>query len=92
MAQKLKVGVVLLSQLNRSGNKSERPTMHDLKESGDIEGAADQVVLIHHKEIDMSGFGYCDIILDKNRTGPVWLVKQVKWTPKYFRFQGPSDY
>jgi len=49
MAKELEVPVVALSQLNResANTKDKRPTMAQLKESGEQEQAADIVVLIH---------------------------------------------
>lgn len=59
MAKQLNCWVVLLSQLNREADKrSGPPQMSDLRDSGDIEGAADLIGLLHreymrtHKEAD----------------------------------------
>ncbi len=59
MAKDMNVWVVLLSQLNREADKRKGPPqMSDLRDSGDIEGAADLIGLLHreymctHKEAD----------------------------------------
>lgn len=46
MALELKVPVILVSQLRR-GLDDRRPSMSDLKESGDIENAADLILLLY---------------------------------------------
>lgn len=50
MAKELGVGVILLSQLNRDVDKRlGPPQMSDLRDSGDIEGAADLIGLLHRE-------------------------------------------
>lgn len=56
-AQKLNVHLVLLSQLARptKGSEGKEPTKHDLKEAGDLENAAEYIVLIwRDREDDMA--------------------------------------
>lgn len=49
-AKELGVWIVLLSQLNREADKrSGPPQMADLRDSGDIEGAADLIGLLHRE-------------------------------------------
>ncbi|MEA1887752.1 MAG: replicative DNA helicase [Bacteroidota bacterium] len=82
ISKELDVPIVALSQLNRSvevrgGNK--RPQLSDLRESGAIEQDADMVIFIHRPEKygfttldnDMPSKGIAEIILAKNRNGPV---------------------
>lgn len=49
MARSLQVPVILVSQLSRMHNQRDdkRPMMQDLKESGDIENAADVILLLY---------------------------------------------
>lgn len=52
IAQRLKVATVLLCQLARPqvGAKTVEPTLHELRESGQIEEGADEVYAIHRPE------------------------------------------
>ena len=64
------VPFIVLSQLNRESAKGNRaPTSADLKDSGDIEQVADNIILIHK---DRDNPPYHDFILDKWRNGPTW--------------------
>ncbi|MGD0582481.1 MAG: replicative DNA helicase [Bacteroidales bacterium] len=82
IAKELNVPVIALSQLNRSAELRgglKRPQLSDLRESGAIEQDADMVVFIHRQDkfgIDTfedgsSTRGIAEIILAKNRNGPV---------------------
>lgn len=49
-AKEFGIGIILLSQLNREAEKRAGvPQMGDLRESGDIEGAADVILLLHRE-------------------------------------------
>jgi len=76
------VPILALSQLNRSVEMrggTKRPLLSDLRESGAIEQDADMVVFIHRQdkfgiptfEDGSSTKGIAEIILAKNRNGPV---------------------
>jgi len=79
------VPVVVLSQLNRSpdSRESHRPRMSDLRESGSIEQDADIVMLIYSDDYykrNEPGFeptGMTEIIISKNRRGPVGTARLV---------------
>jgi replicative DNA helicase len=87
IAKELNVPIIALSQLNRSVEMrggTKRPLLSDLRESGAIEQDADMVVFIHRQEkfgIDTfmddgsSTKGIAEIILAKNRNGPVGDVR-----------------
>ena len=82
IAKELNVPILALSQLNRSVEMrggSKRPLLSDLRESGAIEQDADMVLFIHRQEKfgipefedGSSTKGIAEIILAKNRNGPV---------------------
>ncbi len=86
LARELNVPVICLSQLNRASESREghKPRMSDLRESGSIEQDADMVILLHREEYyhddewkaanpDMQGLA--EIIIAKQRNGPVGTVK-----------------
>jgi len=83
LAKELDAGVIAASQLSRpqkGTTATAPPTYLDLKESGDIEGAADTVILIHrpfvltHKQEDRERD---QLIIGKQRNGPVGNIPVV---------------
>lgn len=50
LAMRAGVPVLLLAQFTREGNKSGKPTKHDLKGGGSIESDADVIVILHVDE------------------------------------------
>lgn len=78
LAKKLGICIVLLAQINRDAVKGERrPQVHDLKGSGDIEQEADTIILMHKPSMgsqEQNGRCTVEMIIDKNRHGPVGLV------------------
>jgi replicative DNA helicase len=89
LAKAEQVTIVLLSQLSRPGDINERPTMLNLKESGDIEAHAHVVLLLYTPE-DKQGqpTGEDEIIIGKCREGtrgpvPVFLHKsRLQFVPR----------
>lgn len=82
LAKALGVPVVALAQLNRESERrtDNRPKMSDLRESGEIEQAADVVVLLDRAEMrdpdDATMKGRMEAIVAKQRagrTGSAWL-------------------
>jgi replicative DNA helicase len=73
--------VLALSQLARRGDVNVRPTMQDLKESGELEAHA-HTILLNFRPVDkdqssdsMERFtGYDEIIIAKQRFGPIGMV------------------
>ncbi len=83
--------VILVSQLSREVTKrpgDKRPMMSDLRDSGEIEQAADTIVFIHRDEVlnrasPWRGFG--EVIVAKQREGEIGRVF-LRWEGAQTRF------
>ncbi len=102
LAKELNIPIVALSQLNRSvesRDKSKRPQLADLRESGAIEQDADMVCFIHRPEYynrsgeDAEGNdirGLAEFIIAKHRSGAVDDVK-MRFRANFARFENWDD-
>lgn len=77
LAKEFDCPVVALAQLNRESEKGKRPKAADLKESGQIEQDADQILLVHPvmNSDDEMPSGVTEIIVAKNRHGKKGVVR-----------------
>lgn len=75
LAKELNATVIALSQLSRDNEKDKRkPMMSDLKESGDIEAAADTVIMLYREDYqgrETEKKDIIELIVAKNRNGGV---------------------
>lgn len=81
VAKEVDLPIVTAAQLRRAadGKKEIPPTLESLRESGDLEQAADQVLAIWKKPNDIN------MLILKNRFGRTNSIR-VKWEPEFTRF------
>jgi replicative DNA helicase len=84
IARELSVPVIALSQLSRAveARTDQRPQLSDLRESGAIEQDSDVVIFLYREERvkrETERKGIADIIVSKQRNGPVGTVELRFW-------------
>ena len=97
LAKELQVPILLLHQLNRNLHKrnNPKPKLSDLRDSGEIEERADEIMFVHRpeyfrlKDSDESESKIqtdVEIVVGKNRTGRTGNVP-FTWYPEILTFQ-----
>lgn len=96
IAKHQNIAMVLCCQINRDNQKDDdkTPQLHELKGSGNLEEAADIVMLLHWphkyaKDGQPSSINKYVVIVGKNRNGPTGYV-DLKFEPEYYRFSNPD--
>ncbi len=98
LAKELNIPIVVLSQLSRAPESSERrskiPQLSDLRESGAIEQDADIVLFIFREELYKPEVeelkGKAQVIIAKHRNGPTGLVN-LTFIKESTRFENFAD-
>src|SRR4051794_29078639 len=92
IARELNCPVVALSQLNRNveHRPDKRPSMADLRESGDIENDADLICFLYREDYydpDSPRAGEADLLIRKHRNGPTGLDIRLIFDKPHARFR-----
>lgn len=94
IAKDLRSPVVALAQLNRAveSRADKRPIMSDLRESGEIEQAADYVGFLYRPVVYIPEANpyEAELITGKNRHGPVAMVP-LRFEAEFTRFSNPES-
>jgi replicative DNA helicase len=90
IAKDFDVPVIALAQLSRECEKrtDKRPQMSDLRESGNIEQAADLILGLYrdeHYNPTNENKGIAEVLVEKNKNGATGIVK-VHFEPTWMRF------
>ena len=94
LSKELDIPVICLAQLSRGleGRNEKRPQLSDLRDSGEIEQHADNVLFLYRDEYYNPATdkkGVAEIRVAKQRNGPLGVV-EVLWLPDFTRFS-PKD-
>lgn len=94
LAKELDIPIIAVSQLSRAveTRQDRRPILSDLRESGAIEQDADSVFFIHRPHRyseDPDKKGRADIIIGKQRNGPLGTIK-LAFLEEYTKFKDLS--
>jgi len=96
LARELDIPVIALAQVNRSVEEREnkRPSMSDIKNSGDIEQEADTIITLYREEVyspdSYHDKGIAEWDIKKNRHGPTGMIRTV-WLAESMTFENYAD-
>jgi replicative DNA helicase len=87
IAREFNIPVIVLSQLSRNVENriNQKPILSDLRESGSIEQDADLILMLYNKKIENTKSKIIELIIAKQRNGPVGSVK-LKFNNSYTKF------
>lgn len=95
MAKEFECPVVALVQLNRESEKGKKPKASDIKESGQIEQDADQIILVNPLTDDktLQPLGVTEMIIAKNRHGKRGSVRVLEFLDicKFKAIEGAAE-
>jgi replicative DNA helicase len=79
LAKELDIPIIALAQLNRGleNRQNKRPTMADLRDSGEIEQDADIIMFLYRDEVynpNTQAKGVCEVLVEKQRMGETGMV------------------
>jgi len=93
LARELDVPVMCLAQLGRDADKTGKPELHHLRESGDIEAEADVIAFLlrtmRWEKADEVEPWKAAIVIEKNRNGET-LTLRLRWDAARTRFDAPA--
>jgi len=97
-ARDFNIPIIGLSQLNRADKKSKihRPVLGDLRQSGSLEQDSALVIFVHREHYytkDDADKGYAEIIVEKQRNGPLQSLKMGwKWEcAKFYELEDQKE-
>ena len=92
LAQELQVPVLALAQFNRNldGRGDKRPTITDLRDSGDLENTADSVIGLyrdemHHQDTPDKGLAELSVLKKRQLGDDVGSVRRLVWVGESYR-------
>lgn len=95
LATELHIPVVAVSQLNRSleSRQNKRPQLSDLRESGEIEQAANLILCLYREWMYNAAAdpSTLELIVAKQRSGPAGISLRLRWDPESTLTSDPQE-